>query len=398
MSDKNYDLILIGATGFTGKRAARYLKENIPSSLSWGIAARNSEKLSAIAEELVVPSEHCFIVDTTIREQVEAVVKQAKVILTTVGPFSLYGEEVIAACAKFGTHYLDITGEVGFIKEMEAKYGELAKQSGAMIIPFSGFDSVPADIATYILASKFESPEKLTIKAFYSISGGFNGGTIATMLNKFETGEYKKMGDPKLLIGNSEQNIHSSNNTHFFGYDKSIARWSTPFIMGAINSKVVYKSASLMRSFGKPYADSISYSEHSSLGKWYNPLPFIFVSVLLTSITVLGPQKWFRSFLKKVMPKPGEGPSESQIEQGYFKMNAFAEDEQGNQAQLKISYPGDPGNKSTVFFLCESALCVLENTESLTNKRGFLTAVSALEHSLAERLIEKGLQVEPISI
>lgn len=98
------------------------------------------------------------------------------------------------------------------------------------------------------------------------------------------------------------------------------------------------------------------------------------------------------------MPKPGEGPSESQIEQGYFKMNAFAEDEQGNQAQLKISYPGDPGNKSTVFFLCESALCVLENTESLTNKRGFLTAVSALEHSLAERLIEKGLQVEPISI
>lgn len=166
MSDKNYDLILIGATGFTGKRAARYLKENIPSSLSWGIAARNSEKLSAIAEELVVPSEHCFIVDTTIREQVEAVVKQAKVILTTVGPFSLYGEEVIAACAKFGTHYLDITGEVGFIKEMEAKYGELAKQSGAMIIPFSGFDSVPADIATYILASKFESPEKLTIKAF----------------------------------------------------------------------------------------------------------------------------------------------------------------------------------------------------------------------------------------
>jgi short subunit dehydrogenase-like uncharacterized protein len=397
MADTHFDLILIGATGFTGKRAAKYLKDNSPKSLTWGIAARNSEKLLAVAEEVGLSPEQSFIVDTTNQEDVENVVKQAKVIMTTVGPFSLYGEKVIAACAKFGSHYLDITGEVGFIKEMEAKYGDLARKNGALIIPFSGFDSVPADIAAYLLASNFNSPEKLTIKAFYSISGGFNGGTIATMLNKFETGEYKKMGDPKLLLTEDDQNIHSPNDTHYFGYDKKIARWSSPFIMGAINSKVVYKSASIMRHYGKPYANSISYSEHSSLGKWYNPLPFIFVSIILISITLFGPQKWFRLFLKMIMPKPGEGPSEEQIEKGYFIMNAFAQDHSGNKGQLKMSYPGDPGNKSTVFFLCETALCLLQNKDRLGNKRGFMTPTSALQDHLVQHLIGKGLLVNHIS-
>lgn len=396
MSEKKYDLILIGATGFTGKRATRYLKKNTSETLNWGIAARNPEKLSALASTLSISNDNCFVVDTTDKAQVEKVVKQAKVIITTVGPFSLYGEQVIAACAKYGSHYLDITGEVGFIKEMEAKYGSLAKQTGALIIPFSGFDSVPADVASYLLASKFSSPEKLSIRAFYSIRGGFNGGTIATMLNKFESGEHKKMNNPKLLIGDNELNIHSPREANFFGYKKEIARWSTPFIMGAINSKVVYKSASLMQSRGKPYAKSISYSEHSSLGKWYNLLPFIFISLLLILITKLGPKKWFRNLLKTIMPKPGEGPTEEQIENGFFKMNTFAETQDGKKANLSMFYPGDPGNKSTVFFLCESALCVLDNENNLSSKSGFLTPVSALEHLLINRLIEKGLQINHI--
>ncbi|MEX0724110.1 MAG: saccharopine dehydrogenase NADP-binding domain-containing protein [Gracilimonas sp.] len=394
MSSKAFDIILFGATGFTGTRAAKYLHKHTPRNLNWGIAARNPKKLKSIAEELKISSDRCFIADTTIPEQVEAVVQKSRIIITTVGPFSLYGEEVIAACAKYGTHYLDITGEVGFIKNMKDKYGALAEKNGAMLIPFSGFDSVPADIASFLLSGEFDQPEKLNIKAYYSISGGFNGGTIATMLNKFETGEYREMNDPRLLLDNSEQKIHPSASAKFFGYDKKIARWSTPFIMGAINSKVVYKSASLMRDSDNPYASSISYSEHSSLGKWYNPIPFFMVSLILLSITLLGPQKWFRSFLRKIMPAPGEGPSEQQIENGYFKMRAFAENNNGEKKTLSMSYPGDPGNKSTVFFLCESALCLAESENKINEGTGFLTPVTAFGMNLVERLRARGLQID----
>ncbi|MBD3615200.1 MAG: saccharopine dehydrogenase NADP-binding domain-containing protein [Gracilimonas sp.] len=394
MPPKPFDIILIGATGFTGKRAAQYLKDHTPDTLKYGIAARNPDKLGLIAEKLNFAKNQCFTIDTTIREQVETVVKQARIIITTVGPFSLYGEEVIAACAKFGTHYLDITGEVGFIKKMKNKYEKLAKKTGAKLIPFSGFDSVPADIAAFLLSKEFDCPEKLDIRAYYSISGGFNGGTIATMMNKFETGEYKKMADPKLLIDKGNQQIHTPKRSHFFGYDKKIHRWSAPFIMGSINSKIVYKSASMMHDTKFCYAKSISYSEHSSLGKWYNPIPFILVSIVLLSITVLGPKKWFRKLLQKVMPAPGEGPSEKKIEKGYFKMTAFADDYEGNKTKLQMSYPGDPGNKSTVFFLCESALCLLESTDKDSQKNGFLTPITAFGDALIERMTSKGLFIK----
>lgn len=394
MINKPFDLILIGATGFTGKRAARYLKEHTPASFKWGIAARNSDKISALSHELNISDDRCFIVDNLNKKKVEEVVQKAKIIITTAGPFSLYGENVISACANYGTHYLDITGEVGFIKEMADKYERSAKKSGALLIPFSGFDSVPADITTFLLQKEFDQPKKLSIKSYYSISGGFNGGTIATMLNKFETGEYKKMNNPSLLLGdNKVQQIHTPKDIQFFGFDSSIKRWSTPFIMGAINSKVVYKTADLMREQGSPYAESISYSEHSSLGKWYNPLPFLVVSAIVLSITLLGPYKWFRNLLRKIMPEPGEGPSEKQIENGYFKLKAIAHNEKGQKASLKMSYPGDPGNKSTVFFLCESALCLAENLDKLKSKSGIKTPISALGNLLVKRLSDRGLTI-----
>jgi short subunit dehydrogenase-like uncharacterized protein len=393
MSSKSFDLILIGATGFTGERAARYLSKHAPSNLKWGIAARNKEKLSAVAESLSISGDRQFIVNTTIKEQVEEVIRQTKIVITTVGPFSLYGEEIIAACARFGTHYLDITGEVGFIKKMKDKYGDSAKESGAILIPFSGFDSVPADLTTLLLSKEFENPNKLSIRSYYSISGGFNGGTIATMLNKFETGEYKEMGDPKLLLDDTKQHIHSPENAQFFGFDTSISRWSAPFIMGAINSKVVYKSAEDAAESGNSYAKNIAYSEHSSLGKWYNPIPFFVVSLILLSISILGPQKWFRNLLKKIMPAPGEGPSEQQIENGYFKLLAIAKDETQKTVSLEMSYPGDPGNKSTVFFLCESALCLFNSLDEISAHPGFNTPASALGEALVERLQKRSLSI-----
>lgn len=391
MSDRSFDLIVIGATGFTGKRAVDYLSKNAPENFRWGIAARNSDKLTVVAEKANIADNQCFIVDTTVKEQVEKVVKQTQIIITTVGPFSLYGEEVIAACARLGTHYLDITGEVGFIKQMKEKYGQLAEESGALIIPFSGFDSIPAEIAAYTLSQRFVTAKTLDIESHYSISGGFNGGTIATMLNKFETGEYKKMNDPRLLMDEDRQSLHQPKNGNFIGFNGRIGRWSVPFIMSGINSKVVYKTAEWMAEHRQPYAKSIAYSEHMNLGRWYNPIPFLGITLFLITLQLLGSQKWFRSIIRKLAPNPGEGPSEEQIENGFFKMVAIAQDHQNKTASVTISYPGDPGNKSTIFFLCESALLLASKK---INKKGFLTPISAFEHDLVDHLKEQGLTVE----
>jgi short subunit dehydrogenase-like uncharacterized protein len=391
MDSTTFDIILIGATGFTGSRAVDYLAKNAPQSLNWGIAARNPDKLTKVAEKHGISDDRCFIVDTMNRDQVEDVAKRSDIIITTVGPFSLYGEEVIAACSKFGTHYLDITGEVGFIKKMKDKYNELAKESGALIIPFSGFDSVPAEIAAYSLSQHFIAAKTLDIEAHYSISGGFNGGTIATMLNKFETGEYKEMRDPRLLLDDNHQQIHTPTNEQFLGFDGRINRWSVPFIMSSINSKVVYKTAEWMAKHRTPYAKSIAYSEHLNMGPWYNPIPFLGISIVLISLQLFGPRKWFRSLIQKIAPEPGEGPTEKQIENGFFNMITTARDHQGKTASIKISYPGDPGNKSTIFFLCESALLL---ASANIEKKGFLTPVSAFEDQLISHLKTNGLHIE----
>lgn len=392
--NKPYDLVLIGATGFTGRRAAAYIKQHAPVGCTWGIAARNREKLHRLANEIGIEHNDCFVVDTLKKETVDPVVSKARIIITTVGPYSLYGEHVIASCVEFGTHYLDITGEVDFIRSMMNKYSKQAQKNGAILIPFSGFDSVPADIVSYLLSQQFSSPDILRIKSYYQASGGFNGGTIATMMNKFETGEYKRMGDPKIIMEEAEQRLCKPKGAQKFGYDSSVKRWTTPFIMGAINSKVVYRTAELLRKRGRPYAEKIAYSEHSALGKWYNPVSFLLVSLLLIAIRLLGPFRWFRKLILALAPNPGEGPSEKMIENGFFTLLGIASDEKGNTRKIRLSFDGDPGNKATVTFLCESAFCLFEQLDYLGNMSGFQTPVSALGEALISRLSDKGLKIK----
>lgn len=402
METKNFDLILIGATGFTGRRAAAYLHDHAPEDLNWAIAARNPEKLKAVAQKTGRSDDQMFVADTLNRDEVDEVVSKARIILTTVGPFSLYGEHIIASCAAHGTHYLDITGEVGFIRDMKQKYGETAEKNGSILIPFSGFDSIPADVGASLIHNALPQSRSLQIRSFYSISGGFNGGTIATMLNKFESGEFRKMNDPHLLsIRDAEDSlVHISKDPlrNYFGYHSESGRWIAPFIMGSINSKIVYQSFKEKADGQVGAPEEVSYQEFSSLGPWYNPLPFLITTLILLCITKLGPYAWFRSLLRKVMPAPGEGPTEEQIENGYFKARFTGTDDKGHSASLLMSYPGDPGNKSTVFFLCESALrlqSMIQADESSLSA-GFVTPVQLFGDELASHLKSKGLEISEI--
>lgn len=396
-SDREFDIILLGATGFTGRRAAKYLKNHSSPALNWAIAGRNIDKLKELAKELDIPSEKCFQVNTLEKTETDQISTKTRIILTTVGPYSLYGEQIIASCAEHGTHYLDITGEVGFIKQMADKYGELAKKNKSILVPFSGFDSVPAELCVLLLSKRFTPDDEVYIKSYYSLKGGLNGGTIATMMNKFETGEYKMMGNPRLAMDSTDQELAEATDRNFFGFDTTINRWSTPFIMSSINSKVVYRTSDIMLRMKTPYFKKIAYSEHASLGKWYNPIPFLSTLFILILIQSLSPFSWFRKLLLLFAPAPGEGPSENSIENGYFKVQSFANSKSGKKEKLTCSFSGDPSNKATVFFLCESALTLVEQLDSVTNVPktfGFLTPATAFGDILVERLKTNGYMIK----
>ncbi len=394
-SNREFDIILLGATGFTGKRAAKYFKTHAPKNLNIGLAGRNKSRLNQLASELDLPESNLFVVDTLNKEQVSDVVSKTRILVTTVGPYSLYGEHVISSCASLGTHYLDITGEVGFIKKMADKYGDQAQESGAILIPFSGFDSVPAELSMLMLSKHFDSEDEVYIKSYYSLKGGLNGGTIATMLNKFETGEYKLMNNPRLAMDSDEQDLGKATDQYSAGYNSALKRWVAPFIMSSINSKVVYRSTAIFRSRNQPLFRSIAYSEHASLGKWYNPFPFLFTMLSLILLQKLGPISWFRNLIRMMAPAPGNGPSEESIENGFFKVTSIATSKKGKEVSVSCFYPGDPSNKATVFFLCESTLTLVELLDSGTNPEhfGFLTPSTALGNDLVKRLSSNGYSI-----
>lgn len=393
MGQKSFDVILIGATGFTGSQAAAYFKKHAPEHLKWGICGRNQEKLQQLASELSLPEGNIFVADILNKAQTEAVVQQAKIIVTTAGPFSLYGEQVIAACATFGTHYLDITGETDFIQSMHQKYGKNARLSGSVLIPFSGFDSVPSDLSALLLSRRLGNPDKLHLQHYYTIKGGVNGGTIASMLHKMEK-ETAADHQHRFLWGDAAHtDIQPAQKQRFFGYDRTIGRWITPFIMAPVNTPVIQTSAAVAGDGQQPYSGTFTISEHAKFGKWYRPWQFIAHTILLNSLAAFGKFTWFRALLRAFLPKPGEGPSRQEIENGFFKLKAIAKDGYENRAYLHMRYSGDPSNKSTVFFLCESALLLTTLTENKMPAPGFHTPATAFGTKLANRLKEKGLHL-----
>lgn len=415
MTDKqrSYDIIVVGATGFTGRRAARELINQYASTYRIGLAARNKQRLESLATELGLATKDCFTVDTTDAERVKEVVGLTRLIMSTAGPYALYGEPVIAACAQLGTHYTDITGEVDFIARMSERYAEQARASGARLVSFCGFDSVPAEVAVHKLAQRFGPEEELTIQSYYTTKGGLNGGTIATMLNKLASGgDNQRVGADVLVAASRHNNIakkgteEDHNNTpnpptliqpkgaQFFGFVGRIERWSTPFIMSGVNARVVYRSVSDTQKEGTYSFKRFGYSEQSSLGKWYAPISFITTSILLLTLASLGPFAWFRSILSRVVPAPGQGPSEESIEHGFMRLHVFAKSSSGQKEELQCFFSGDPSNKATIFFLVQSSILLLQELEAKSlAPAGFHTPYTAFGDALEHQLTSHGYEI-----
>ncbi|SMF76141.1 saccharopine dehydrogenase family protein [Pseudobacteriovorax antillogorgiicola] len=392
---KTFDLVLYGATGFTGKQAAQYLRNRAPRDLKWAIAGRNQDKLKALAKELGLPESSIIVADSQDRTAIEAMVGQGRVIASTVGPFAKYGAILIEACCRSGTHYLDITGETPFIKDMIKQWEPEAQRTGAKLIPFSGFDSVPSDIGVYyaVLEMKALGVGVKRIDSYYKMKGGFNGGTIASALHMAETGQNRKLLDPLLLTPQklkSDEEKRESYQTTKPVYVEALGGWSPPFFMAPINTAVVRRSYALFRQAGFVYGKQFRYAERlAPMGsKWKAQLVTGgSVAFAVTISSGLG-----RKLVEKVAPDPGEGPSQNAIESGFFSNTMICTGDNGKQYKAMLSAQGDPGNRVTITILCESAITLATQEAKLEQKKaaGFLTPAFALGKHLMNRLEESG--------
>ena len=202
---QGYDIVLYGATGFVGRQTVAYIAAHPhvqQSGLRWAIAGRNRDKLEALQRELKVPQAGVLIADAHDTAALDTLARNARVVVSTAGPFALYGSPLVEACVRHGSHYVDITGETPWVKGLIERHHDAARRRGARIIPCCGFDSIPSDIGAFMAQSTMRSMhgrDCVEVKSAFSIRGGFNGGTLASFFNMLDAGQAKAMQDPFLL-------------------------------------------------------------------------------------------------------------------------------------------------------------------------------------------------------
>lgn len=417
--ERKYDMVVLGATGFTGRLAVRHLAKTygVNKSVKWAIAGRSEAKLDKVKRDLAdeldiqeVESIDTIIVDTTRTSSMPALVKQARCVATTAGPFALFGSPVVEFCAKFGTHYVDITGESDWVKAMIMKWGETAQKSGARLVTFCGHDSVPWDLSVMKLqeALQKEFKDDLTSVTFWDEAvGGAPGGTIATLFSAVDGKSVKAPHadfDPflRLMNGKKSEYVCRSDGPTWIHKSKSpwddtgawFGRWTTPFIMAQVNGAVVRWSHALREQGSK----SLTYTEFA-VTKDFKTAFVNHVGLIIVGSMMLNPLT--SGLLKKyVFPKVGEGPSMKNMEDKHY-LCIFGEGIgiNGNRAESIMYFDKDAGCLETSRMLVESGLCLaLEEDKVPAKHGGFWPPAAGLGNVLLKRLLETGTSFEARAI
>src|SRR5438445_1111591 len=272
MPERQYDVVLYGASGFTGRQTVQYFARNTrPSEVRWAIAGRNRQALEAAREQAGenARSADILVADAQDQQAVDAIVSKTRVLLTTAGPFSLYGSRIVDACVRCKTYYVDITGEMSWVRDLIDRHHDRAAADGTRIIPCCGFDSIPSDLGTYLVVRHIQ--ERLgvdcrEVKSFYQIRGGLNGGTFASAANQQASGQATRMrGEPFLLNPpktRSAEELKLNRDPREARFDADIGAWSTPFIMGMANTRIVRRSAGLFEQWNESYGPEFRYQEY----------------------------------------------------------------------------------------------------------------------------------------
>lgn len=402
MPDCLYDVVLYGASGFVGKQTVQYFANHVsPEQVRWAIAGRNRQKLEAVRDEVGVTVD-VLVADSQDQQAIDAIVSQTRVILTTAGPFALYSNALVDACVRFRTHYVDITGETPWVRTLIDHYHDRAAIDGTRIISCCGFDSVPSDLGTYLIvrhSQELGMPCK-QVKAYFQAAGGFNGGTLASAFNLYDSRGLEQMDEPFLLnpVRNQTQaELDLNHDPQLPSFDPDLNTWIAPFFMGAVNTRIVRRSAALYEDWQESYGADFTYQEYL---KFEEPLAGL-KAMGITAGTALFvgalQQPQVRSLLQPVLPQPGSGPSEQIMDKGWFSCELIGTTVDGRKVRGLIRDQGDPGNRATVKFVCEAALSLALQADELPGGKargGILTPATGLGNVLAERLRRAGMTVK----
>ena len=381
MSEREFDLVVFGASGYTGKLVAEYIQNEYggDQSLKWALAGRNKDKLAGIKEDLNLESDLTILkVDSNDQESLDAMTSAAKCILTTVGPYQLYGSNLVESCAKNGTDYVDLTGEPGWMYEMINEHKETAKKSGSRIVFSCGFDSIPFDLGVYFVQQavrdKFGKPAQHVRGRVKAMNGEFSGGTIAslgaTMATLKEKPELiKVLANPFSLTEGFEGPTQLDDSKVLL--DEKLNMWVAPFVMAPINTKNIHRSNALL---GHEYGEDFCYDEMMIAGEGEEGKQ---IADAMTSANPMGGEN---------VPQPGEGPSQESREQGNYDVQFFADIDEGC-IEARVTGDMDPGYGSTSKMITESAMCLIHDCNDLSG--GIYTPAPAMGNKLIKRLIEK---------
>lgn len=397
MARRQYDVTLFGATGFTGRQAARYLSEHAPPGLRWAVAGRSRAKLELLQAE--THASGIVVADTRDRAAIDAMVADARVLASTVGPFAQHGSGVVEACVRDGTDYVDITGETAWVRGLIDRHHAAAAAAGTRIVPFCGFDSVPSDLAALLVASWIRDrwgQDTRRVSASFALRGGYGGGTLATALHSAETGELAAARDVLLLNPPeraSDAERARSADLDAVRYDAIRRTWLAPFAMARINTRVVRRSNALLDSIGQGYGPEFAYEE---AGEHRTRAAAEAVRVGLRLFERALASERARALLRRVGPAPGEGPPERAREQGAMRLRLVAEGASGRLVLATLRARGDPGSRVTVMILSEAALALATQRDALPRAPGggILTPATGIGLVLLDRLEAAGLQVE----
>jgi len=383
---KDLDVVIFGATGFTGRLVADYIKAT-GEPVRWAIAGRNQQKLEALG--LGVP---ILIADAHDRASLDRVARATKVVCTTVGPFAKYGSDLVAACADAGTHYCDLTAEVHWMREMIDRHHDRAHATGARIVHACGFDSIPSDLGAYCtqreMIARYGAPAHEVTALFGETSGGMSGGTAASALEIAEAAEdravRRTVGNPHALDPDPTAASSPVRDEAKVGWEPRLKMFTVPFFMAFSNTRVVRRGHALA---GFPYGRDFRYREVMSTPGSAKGLGMaIGITGGLVAFAAIMKRPALRAQLAKRMPQPGEGPSAEKRARGHWKVRFLADDK---LVYVVADAHGDPGYQSTAKMLGESALCLAR--DPLTSPGGILTPAFAMGDALVARLRAAGL-------
>jgi short subunit dehydrogenase-like uncharacterized protein len=404
---RTHDLVVFGATSFVGQLLARYLYQEfgLRGRLRWAIAGRSRAKLEELRRSMGAGAARLPIVvadagdDAALREMCAG----AKAIASTVGPYALYGEPLVRACVETGTDYCDLTGEPQWIRRMLQKYEDAARKSGARIVHCCGFDSIPSDLGVHFLQrearTRFGQPcsrVKMRVKA---ASGGLSGGTAASAMNAFremaaDPKLRKELANPYSLCPKGHGSKTRQPNVKFAEYDPDFQGWVAPFVMAAVNVRIVHRTNALARG---AYGKDFRYDEAVLGGRGLRGrATATAIAAGLGCFALAAAIPPLRAALERfVLPAPGEGPSPAKQKKGFYDLRFVGLTDDGRTIRVKVTGQGDPGYGSTSQVLGQAAAMLALDVPRSRVPGGFWTPATIFGDKLIERLTKHaGLRFE----